>query len=290
LAITRPAFLPPGNPEADQLLISGVSPDGQFQFTGLPNEKGFLGKVVSEPFNADDFSDAEQKAYRALVPSLSTWSVHLDIPLYVHQIDSTEIRTGNTQTSMTSANMEAPCSITPTATLTPQFLACASLYREALITNSPPYQFMCLFKVMEAIRTRHSRLGAEARSAGTNFVRPVEVIPAATSEFVPWLNAIFSVRPQWGQMALESIFLPEVLGKRFTAIFENILNPLRVKVAHALSSASGELTLSADEMLHIQEVNKWLPLSKCMVRRMLKNEFPSEFLSYLREDGSVEVR
>ena len=88
-------------------------------------------------------------------------------------------------------------------------------------------------------------------------------------------------------MALESIFLPEILGRRFTTVFGNILNPLRVNVAHALSSASGELTLSADEMLHIQEVNKWLPLSKCMVRRMLKNEFPAEFLPYLREDGTV---
>ena len=76
LAVTRPAFLPPGNPDADRLLINGISPDGQFQFTGLPNERGFLGKIVSEPFNANGFSDAELKAYRALVPTLSNWSVH----------------------------------------------------------------------------------------------------------------------------------------------------------------------------------------------------------------------
>jgi hypothetical protein len=88
-------------------------------------------------------------------------------------------------------------------------------------------------------------------------------------------------------MALSSIFPAEALGKKFGYVIDKILTPLRVDVAHALSSASGELTLSVDEILHTQNVNKWLPLTKCIVRRMLKDEFPAEFLSYLREDGSI---
>lgn len=90
-------------------------------------------------------------------------------------------------------------------------------------------------------------------------------------------------------MALDSIFQPESLGKKFGDVIDNILTPLRVDIAHALSSKSGDLTLSVDDLLHIQKVNKWLPLTKCIVRRMLKDEFPEEFLSYLREDGTIAV-
>lgn len=90
-------------------------------------------------------------------------------------------------------------------------------------------------------------------------------------------------------MALNSIFVPEVLGKKFGDVIDNILVPLRTDIAHSLSSGSGELRLSVDELLHTQKVNKWLPLTKCIVRRMLKDEFPKEFLSYVREDGTVAV-
>lgn len=88
-------------------------------------------------------------------------------------------------------------------------------------------------------------------------------------------------------MALDSIFPAEALSKRFGYVIQTILTPLRVDIAHALSSGSGELTMSVDDILHTQKVNKWLPLTKCIVRRMLKDEFPSEFLSYLKEDGTI---
>ena len=54
LAMTNPAFIPPGNPNADRIKMHARTPHGAFEFTGLPNEKGFLGKVVSEPFHAND--------------------------------------------------------------------------------------------------------------------------------------------------------------------------------------------------------------------------------------------
>jgi hypothetical protein len=90
-------------------------------------------------------------------------------------------------------------------------------------------------------------------------------------------------------MALDTSVPADVRGKRFSAVIHNILTPLRVDVAHALSSASGELTLSADELLHVQKVNSRLSLTKCMVRRMLKNEFSGEFLSYLNDDGTFKA-
>ena len=287
LAITKPAFTNPQG-DFDQIRIDGFSPDGHFQFTGFPNERGFLGRVESDPFQADGFNDAEQKGYRALVPSLSYWSAELDIPLNVSQVESTECATGNKQTSLLPAYPGVPWSVMPTAQLEHEFLGCASIYREALNANSPPYRYLCLYKIVEGIRARRYRLAAEAKQLGQQPRRfQQEGVPANREDFVPWLNAIFSVRPEWDDMALEQIFIAGAIGRSFGHVADNFLRPLRDKIAHALSQSSGELTMSADELLHVREVNKLLPLTKCIVRRMMKNEFPTQFLRYLKEDGSI---
>jgi len=289
LAIAKPAFV---NPEGDfdEIVIDGSSPDGQFRFTGWPNEKGYLGKIESDPFRADTFKDAEEKAYRALVPSLSYWPAELDIPLSVSQIGSTECATGNNRTSMLPAYPGVPWAVMPTANLEHEFMGCTSLYREALNTNSPPYRYLCLYKVIETIRERRPRLAAEAKRLGLQARQSsLEDIPGKKQDFVPWLNAIFAIRPPWDKINLEEIFVPDTIGRTFGYVVDTFLRPLRVKIAHALSEPSGELTMSADELLHIREVNYWLPLAMCIVRRMMKNEFPRQFLRHLKDDGTIVV-
>jgi hypothetical protein len=287
LAIAKPAFTNPQG-DFDQIRIDGASPDGRFRFTGSANERGFLGKIESDPFPANGFNDAEQKAYRALVPSLSYWSAELDIPLSVDRIGSMEIATGNKQTSALPAYPPVPWAVMPTAQLENEFLGCASLYREALNTNSPTYRYLCLYKVVEGIRKKRGRMAAEAKRLGQETRRfQLEEVPAKREDYVPWLNAIFSVRPTWDDMALEQIFVSGSPGRTFGHVVDNLLRPLRVKIAHALSESSGELTMSADELLHVREVNRLLPLTKCVVRRMLKNEFPTQFLCHLKDDGTV---
>jgi hypothetical protein len=289
LAITEPAFSPPGISDAQQIRIYADSQEGHFEFFGFPNKDGFLGKIETRPFHALDITDAQRKAYRALAPSLSNWSLHLDIPLHVFQIDTVELRNSNVQMTLTTPFWEAPFSVVPQARLTQDFLGFAGLYREALNSNSPVYRYLCLFKIIDGLLQRRRRLGREARAAQRPFSRPPEVLPGTHDEFTRWLNGIFPIRQErgWDEMALSSIFRKEVRGKRFKQVIDSELYPLRNDVAHALSSGSGELKLSADEMLHTERVNKWLPLTKCIVRRMLKNEFPEEFLTYLREDGTI---
>ena len=287
LAIAKPAFSPPGNPDADRIMVRGATEDGNFEFIGIPNERGFLGKFVSEPFDAISFHDAERKAYRALASSLSNWAAHLDIPLSVVQIESVEVRTGNTQTGILTPHLEVPLAIMPTANLQPEFRGYASLYREALNSNSSVYQFLCLFKMIEAMLKRRARLGAEARKVGKKLTREHETIPASPEAAIQWLNAIFPIRRDWDAMALTSIFPNEVFGKSCKYVIDKVLYHLRVDIAHAISSQSGELTLTVDELLHTQNLHKWLPLTKCIVRRMMKNDFPADFLPYLREDGTI---
>jgi hypothetical protein len=70
-------------------------------------------------------------------------------------------------------------------------------------------------------------------------------------------------------MVISRLLLPEVTGKRFGTIFERELIPLRNNVAHALFEAA-ELSLSGDNYMSYETINKFLPITKCMVRRMLK--------------------
>jgi hypothetical protein len=199
-----------------------------------------------------------------------------------------ESATGNKQTSVLPTYPAVPWSVMPTAQLENEFLGCASIYREALNTNSAPYRYLCLYKIIEGLLQRRYRLAAQARQLGQEPRRfQLERVPGRREEFVPWLNAIFSIRPAWDDMALEQLFVPAAVGRSFGHVLENSLRPLRDKVAHALSEPSGELTMSADELLHLREVNKWLPLTKCVVRRMIKDEFPTQFLRYLKDDGTI---
>jgi hypothetical protein len=288
LAIAAPAYRHPNDEDVTAMLIVGASPDGVFRFTGLPNEKGFLGKVESDPFHANSFNDPEQKAYRAIVPSLSYWSAELDIPLSIYQVESLEVPTENKQTSVLPPFPDVPWIGLPNAQLEPEFLGCAGLYREALNANSPAYRYLCLYKVIEGIRARRARLASEAKHLGRPVRRFVlEDVPDEKERFPEWLNSIFSVRMRWDEMLLAGIFVPDALGKSFAHVIEKFLRPLRVKIAHALAESSGELTMSADELLHIRELNRWLPLTKCMVRRLMKNEFPGQFLRYLKDDGTI---
>jgi hypothetical protein len=39
--------------------------------------------------------------------------------------------------------------------------------------------------------------------------------------------------------------------------------------------------------MDVAQVYKWLSLTKCIVRFLMKTEFPDEFLSYIRPDGTV---
>jgi hypothetical protein len=253
----------------------------------FPTSRGFLGKIESAPFRAKNRSDAEAKAYRALASSLSNWSIHLDVPLHVYQIDTVEMATGNTQMSLVTPFWEAPLAITPTADMKPEFRGYASLYREALSSSSTVYRFLCLFKIIEGVVSRRARIAEEAKASEREIPRHREVLPPHERRGRRLAERDLPNTQDLGRYGIGIRRAVRVRGRRLGHVTSAILQPLRVNVAHALSAKSGELTMSVDELLHIQKINKWLLPTKCIVRRMLKNEFPKEFLPYLHEDGTI---
>jgi hypothetical protein len=281
LAIAKPAYSPPGSPDADQIRIMGHTEDGNFEFIGLPNAKGFLGKLVTLPFAAKNRGHAEELAYRAIASSLSNMSLHLDIPLEIGHRETKELSNGSIQISFVSPYLEAPMAINATANFMPEFRSYAALYREALNTKSPVFEFLCLFKIIESLRGRRTRLSRAAKKNNQPFILPSEVLPRTNVEIKVWLEALFYIRREFDLSTFDSAVPADLRGRTVNDVFDDVLNPLRVKVAHALFGTGGELPLSSDDLLHTHAVTQRLLVTKCIVRRMLKNDFPSDFLNHL---------
>jgi hypothetical protein len=140
----------------------------------------------------------------------------LDIPVFIYQVDLTEIASGAKRMTFNPPFQTSPLVLRLDAALKPDFRGYASLYREALNSNSPVYQYLCYFKIIESVRLRRKRLGGEARGRGEAFTRPPELFPSDPDELALWLNAFFTVRPPtWDEMVIESLLMPEVAGKKF---------------------------------------------------------------------------
>ncbi len=289
LKIAKPAYQIAADDDVERVIFTAETDDGYFKLFGKPNPRGFLGQITAEAVYAQDAQDARIKVSRALTSSLSNISMQLDVPIAVYQADMIELQSGNRFMSIVSPYPAWPMLIAPTATMSKEFRAHASLYREALNSNTPVFQFLCFFKIIEGIQERRERLALEAKVAGTTPNAPSHVIPSDEADFVPWLRAIYHVGRDWDYITLASIFVPEARGKKINRIVDDYLRPIRVRIAHAVLD-SGELTLSADEEMDMQQVYKWLSLTKCIVRRLLKSDFPDEFLNYLTDEGEIIVK
>ncbi len=195
-----------------------------------------------ESIDAQGFDDAELKAYRALAPTLSNWSLQRDIPMHVSQVDSTEVVTGNARTSFVNPYLETPWAVPGVGAMGEEFRQYASLYREALSSNSSAYQFLCFFKIIEGIQARRGRLNRKAREERRDPKHHDGRLPIDRGACVGWLKSIFYSRPEWDAMSLNEIFPDDVLGKKTSRVVESDLRKLRVKIAHAVLD-SGEPTL-----------------------------------------------
>jgi hypothetical protein len=280
LAITPPANKTVEAADKVAIRLRTQTPEGSFIFDGKPNEQGYLGKLISQPFEARNFEHAIKGGYHAIAASLSNWSAHLDVPFFVAQIDALELRTGAASLQVIMPPLEVILAVQAEPKLESEFRYYASLYREALNTNSPFYRFLCLYKIIEGVRLRRARLAEEARASDTEPQRfDFEAVPDDSAEHENWLNAIYGVR-QWDRRAIDQVFPKEIRGQRFSNIVKSRLTPLRNEVAHGILD-TGELGTSIDDMTKLERVNFWLPLTRTIVRRLLKNSFRDQFMGHM---------
>lgn len=258
-----------GPKDNHQLLIETMGK----RFIGSASDEGLLGKFVTE-FECDNANAAETEAYGALAPLLSVWSINADVPLSVETIQVTEMTTHVSSLRARTPHFEMNFG-SGLPFFADEFSRYASIYREGLNTNSSFYRYLCFFKIVESIIARRARQAGERRIAGLDPRTIYERIPATKEEQLALLRCLYVWRNSWDDMAMGQIFLPEILGRKITAILNDHLRPLRLGIAHGLLE-QGEITMVLDKIEHLQAVNKWLPACRICARWMLLNEFPGE--------------
>jgi hypothetical protein len=273
LAITKPAYINPLNPEAVGINIYFEGNKEQMKFTGYPNEKGFLGKIELPTIEANDFTDAWMIAYGAVAPWFSIISLYFDIPMSIYQSELTEIRTQSVRINILDPFVDTPLFQVPYEEITEEFRKYASLYREALNSNSPNYQFLCYYKIIEGIRKRRERLFREDRDKGQEIPRYSQIkIPENRDEQQQLLGTAFPLRKVWDDFALDTIFLKESRGKKVNRVIDSELRDIRKKIAHAVLDPE-EPTISIDIGQDVEKVEKWLPLTKFIARFFTITDF-----------------
>jgi len=278
LSMIPPAGLVRNEADRIELHIETKYGGRDLTFACHPNAQGFVGRIETS-LEAADFAEADLLASRALSPFLSMWSVTQNIPVHIHQTEITERRTGNRRITVRMPFYDAPPPPIPAAGLTDEFLWFAALYREAMNSNSPLYRFFCLYKLIEGVIVR--------RSVTKVYPTKRERVPSDPNEFNSWLHALLPVRPlKWDPMALDSVFIPEVRGRSVGDIRDKELRALRNDVGHLFDESDKKLRLWIDDAEQVNRVHRWLPITTCIARLLLKNEFPQIYLSGLAEDGT----
>jgi hypothetical protein len=124
-----------GPTDVESVLLQETGHGKQICFTGLPNENGYLGKLIVDALLAQNLGDAETQAYESLAPFLSGWSLHLDIPVHVETIQVTDLRTHTSSLRVRTPHFEMTFASGQSPPLTDDFCQYASLYREGLNSN-----------------------------------------------------------------------------------------------------------------------------------------------------------
>jgi len=214
--------------------------------------------------------------------------MYFDVPMTVERVELTEIAFGSKEISVVNPYDEHPLQLEPrTGALSSTLRAFASYYREGVNSNSPAYSFLCFYKIIEGVRAnrrRAARRDRESDRGGRLIV--AEQVPSEPREFAPWLNRLFPARVRpWDEMALAAVFIPEATGRTVDELVVSAggrrltagpMRKLRDDMSHSLWVPDGTASLSADEGLHLLRVEHWLPITKCVTRLVLLNEFAGQ--------------
>mgnify|MGYP002620869661 CR=1 FL=1 len=256
----------------DAKLVYGGE-DQQIQFEAYANNNGRLASMVAQNVHASSFNDAERKVLLAVNGLLSRLSVKFNVPIDIATIETVEIATGNPKRTCVVPYVSVQLNPGLIRNSSRDFNFYASLYREALNSNSPAYKFLCFYKIIEGLLKRRERIASECKNRGEEPKRYNEVVPATPAERKAWLTKLFNMPPTWND---SGVVPQEAEGKKFGKVINEYLGPLRVRIAHAVLD-TGELALMADEILDIDRIHRWLGLTQSIARQMLKNDFPDQF-------------
>lgn len=249
----------------------------QIEFRCVLNEEGYIGKIVAERLYAENYLHAESVAYQALTPFLSSWSLILDIPVFIETVQVTDLTTHTDMLRVMAPFVEMTPGVGFTSAFSEEFRHYASVFREAMNTNSPFYRFLCFYKIVESIYVRRGENAKRAKMHGERARKYTEEVPLTKEAIRGLLALLYPWRSNWDDdLTMDQILPSEARDKKFKTVRGQYLEPLRDRIAHALMR-SGKVESVADRLEDVNAVTKWLPLLRIWVRLLLKTEFPNEF-------------
>ncbi|MFY9650459.1 methylamine utilization protein MauJ [Trebonia sp.] len=190
----------------------------------VPNRSGRLAQIRLT-VTADDFSSAENEAFDAVMPTLSRIAFQADTPLEVTAISLTERATQTRQlrTTLVGAVQPAP---EIAETTTPELRMFLAAYREGLNGNSPLYQALSFYKILEGATKFHANTVRAAKKRGEAapadpMARQIPVDPDGLADVTVWSRGNF---------------MP-YLGKSFAEIRDAVTDTIRHEELASLSGA-----------------------------------------------------
>jgi SEC-C motif len=227
-----------------------------------PNPDGRLSKV-SVKLRAANFSEAERRAHFEAASYLSHLAFELDLPLRIAHTYVKEVKSGHARTGFVRQFAYKGMGNLPSleSAIKPDpFPALASVYREALNSDSPFYQLLCFCRVVQ-------RLMKPLRPKWKSII----------IEHDKRLLPRYEKTERFPKVGEEVERFPEaVLGEKFARVYAERLRPLRDGVAHVfLEDASDRASAerSTDDLAFANEVYSYVPVAHHMARTMLKNDF-----------------
>ena len=204
-----------------------------------PNNKGRLCSIYFKVLDNQP-KNAFRYCYNQLSKLLSVWalSVGTGFAIYgIYIIDETHSTKWKVVPQKTQAEeFWLPLGIG----LNDEYSALISLYREGRNSNSPFYRFLCFYKILEAWYKNKSLFSIADRTIKENGLTIKRKRRRITKEMLV--------------LSLNFHNHPEFEGKTF-AEFYQLLNPHRVKVAHAITDSGTFINFDDyDSMLNIAPI------------------------------------
>jgi methylamine utilization protein MauJ len=256
--------------DADEMVVFYGHDSQRIELRGIANPEGRLGKVIAK-VPAGSFAEAENVAFGAASPFLSSLSFEFDVPLRVAQMDVTQLSTGNSSMTYTCPYNDLVPAVGEFSNV-PYIQSLLSLYREGINSQSPNYQYLCWYKIVEGINVKREEETAKSKAAlPMKFPERVEKTKLTQrkrlEEAFPFIKTSGTSDSAWDDLVPD-----EVSDWKFNRVRQHKLEPLRNKIAHMISEPSGDLSLSPDSRDTVREVTRWISLLRFIARVMTLNE------------------
>lgn len=220
-------------------------------------------KTLSEArtrVEADSFVQAHQIAYDFVMPRLSEISFHLNIGIEVTACFIREEKTGSRKFIVGVLGQVKDFS-RPAGGTTPELRLLLSSYREAMNATNPFYQFLCLYRIVEAVNHLRARRAKRANRTGLTISSPANERITKTEDSSDTIGE-----------PTEDFFGPYD-GMEFSAVIESMKDVIRHAIAHGILPSEQEAgSLVADRFEDVRRCRLALPVMRHMARILIHNE------------------